>query len=155
MMKARKQFPEIHAKLKCIAVFHQSCKLSVNVYLCVPNKSMRGKVISKQVMVVVGIFAAVIILLSPALQKEARSFLSEIKSKQTKPTSEKETALITVQTDAVTSTQSCETVDANPSVIREIILEEGNQPKQYSLDKTILASFFKTLFRMFISPQAP
>lgn len=106
-------------------------------------------------MIVVGLIAAVIILLSPVVQKEACSFLSDIKKNESKKAPEKDIPVIAVHSDAVTSAQACEMEDANPAVIREIILEQGHQPKQPTLGKTILASFFKTLFRTVISPQAP
>ena len=117
---------------------------------------MKRNLISKQAMVVAGIIAAVIILLSPAFQKEACLFLSDIKNdKDGKQVPEKEATVIKAPSDAVTSTQSCEIEDANPTVIREIILEEGQQPKHVTLSKAIFSSLFKTLFRTIISPQAP
>ena len=116
---------------------------------------MKRKVLLKQAMIVVGILAAFIILLSPVVQKEACSFLSDMKSSETKRTPEKDIPVITVHSDAVTSAQACEMEDADPAVIREIILEEGHQPKQPTLSKTVLTSFVKTLLRTVISPQAP
>ena len=59
------------------------------------------------------------------------------------------------QADAVTSSQAVEVGDANPSFIREIILDEDRAKEQPAIDKTIFSDFLKTLFRTFISPQAP
>ncbi len=118
---------------------------------------MEKKEISKKLMLVAGILAAVIILFSQAFQKETCQLLSKIKSvNKTEKTAEAEKkVVIAAPVDAVTSGAAVEMEDANASLIREIILDEDNTSKQSLIGKTLLADFFKTLFRVVISPQAP
>lgn len=107
-------------------------------------------------MLAAGILAALVILCSQAFQEETHSFLSKInaeKSGKTAGTEKK--VIVATPSDAVTSGQAVEVGDANPSFIREIVRDENKDSKQPTLDKTILIDFFKTLFRVIISPQAP
>ena len=112
-------------------------------------------------MLAAGILAAVVILCSQAFQKETRTFLSKINTDTTEKTANKDKAADTEKkvsatpSDAVTSGQAVEVGDANPSFIREILLGDSKDSKQPTVDKAILSEFFKTLFRVFISPQAP
>ncbi len=117
---------------------------------------MEKKSISKNLMLSAGILAAMVILFSQAFQKETTTFLSKIKPVTTEkvPEAEKK-AIVPAPTDAVTSGQAVKTDDASPSFIREIIFGEDKGAEQPAIDHTILADFFKTLFRVFISPQAP
>ena len=133
-----------------------SCKVSLNFYLCVPlGKVMQKKAFSKKLMLGAGILAAIVILCSQAFQQETDSFLSKIKETQTEKPAEAEKIIVATPTDAVTSGQAVQVGDVNPSLIREIIQDEESTSAQPTIDKTILAEFFKTLFRVFISPQAP
>ena len=116
---------------------------------------MEKKAISKKLMLAGGILAAVVILFSQAFQKETHSFLSKIKTNQTEKQAETEKKIVAPPADAVTSGQAVEVGDANPSFIREIVLDTDTTAKQPAIDKTIIADFFKTLFRAVISPQAP
>ena len=107
-------------------------------------------------MLAAGILAALVILFSQAFQKETSSFLSKIKTDKTEKSADPEKKIIAAApSDAVTSGQAVEVGDANPSFIREILLGDNKDAKQPDVDGTILAKFFKTLFRVFISPQAP
>ncbi|MEJ0054712.1 MAG: hypothetical protein WDN75_03140 [Bacteroidota bacterium] len=117
---------------------------------------MRNKDFSKKLMLVAGILAAVIILFSQAFQKETCQLLSKIKSHKTEKTTEAEKkVIVAAPVDAVTSGTAVEVEDANASLIREIVLDENNTSKQAVIGKTLVANFFKTLFRVVISPQAP
>ena len=107
-------------------------------------------------MLAAGILAAAVILCSQAFQKETSSFLSKIeKDKAEKSAKPEKKVIVAAQADAVTSSQAVEVGDANPSFIREIILDEDRAKEQPTIDKTIFSDFLKTLFRTFISPQAP
>ena len=117
---------------------------------------MRNKDFSKKLMLVAGILAAVIILFSQAFQKETCQLLSKIKSQKTEKTAEAEKKVImATPVDAVTSGITVEVEDANASLIREIVHDENTTSKQAIVGKTLVTNFFKTLFRVVISPQAP
>src|SRR5882672_8575168 len=117
---------------------------------------MVKKAFSRKLMLSAGILAAIVILCSQAFQKETHTYLSKIKTDKTeKATDGERNVIMATPSDAVTSGQSVEVGDANPSFIREIILSEdkGHQPSP--IDKTIFSGFLRTLFRVIISPQAP
>ena len=107
-------------------------------------------------MLAAGILAALVILCSQAFQKETRLILSKISADKTEKQTEGEKKVISATpVDAVTSGQAVEVGDANASFIREIILDHDKDEKQPTFGKTIVVDFFKTLFRVYISPQAP
>ena len=107
-------------------------------------------------MLAAGILAAAVILCSQAFQKETSSFLSKIeKDKSEKSAVPEKKVISTAPADAVTSSQAVEVGDANPSFIREIILDEDRAKEKPLIDRTIFSNFLRTLFRTFISPQAP
>lgn len=117
---------------------------------------MIKKAFSKNLMLATGILAALVILLSQAFQQDARSFLSKIKvEKSEKPAGAEKKVVMASPSDAVVSNQAAEVGDTNPTLIREIILDADSVSERPVVDKTIIASFFKTLFRTIISPQAP
>lgn len=107
-------------------------------------------------MLAAGILAAVVILCSQAFQKETRTILSKIDADKTEKTADTEKKVIAATpSDAVTSGQAVEVGDADPSFIREIVLGHEKDSRQPSIDNAIVSEFFRTLFRVFISPQAP
>jgi len=115
-----------------------------------------NKSIPKNLMLVAGVLAAVVILCSQAFEKETTSILSKIQSeKSEKPADAEKKIIVAAPADAVTSGPAAEVHDTNPSLIREIILDEDKPSKQPAVGKTILADIFRTLFRVVISPQAP
>ena len=117
---------------------------------------MVKKEFSRKLMLAAGILAAVVILCSQAFQKETSSFLSKIeKDKAEKTTAPEKKVIVAAPADAVTSSQAVEVGDANPSFIREIIHGEDRAKEPPSIDQAIFSGFLKTLFRTFISPQAP
>ena len=129
---------------------------SLSIFTFVSLQSMVEKAFSRKLMLAAGILAAIVILCSQAFQKETRSFLSKIKADKTeKSAGAEKKALIVAPADAVTSSQAVEVGDANPSFIREIILDEDRSQHQPALSKAVFSNFFKTLFHTIISPQAP
>jgi hypothetical protein len=121
---------------------------------------MRKKAISKKLMLVAGILAAVIILFSQAFQKETAQILSRIgpekaEAKDCKPADAEKKVVIAASTDAVISGAAVQVQDTNPSLIREIIFKENSAASRTVILETVLVDFFKTLFRVVISPQAP
>ena len=117
---------------------------------------MVKRAFSKKLMLAVGILAALIILFSQAFQHETSTFLSKIKAQKTEKASDTEKkVIIAAPSEAVTSEQAVEVGDTNPSLIREIVLDEDRASNLPEVATAILSDFFKTLFRVFISPQAP
>lgn len=107
-------------------------------------------------MLTVGILAALVILFSQAFQPETTSFLSKIKANKTEKHAEAEKdVVIAAPSEAITSSQAVEVGDANPSLIREIVLDEDHVSERPGIYKTFISDFFKTLFHVYISPQAP
>ena len=103
-----------------------------------------------------GILTALVILFSQALRHETSDFLSKIKAEQASKSTENDKAIIiAAPSEAVTSSQAVEVGDADPSLIREIVSSEKQSSGVPALCKTFLTDFFKTLFRVYISPQAP
>ncbi len=105
-------------------------------------------------MIVAGIVAALIILLSPAFQQETSTFLSDTKNPAEK-SGESEKHIVAVPSDAVTSSQAGTIEHVNPFVVQEIIDDAERQSDQPLPTRTLLTSFFKTLLRTVISSQAP
>lgn len=117
---------------------------------------MVQKTFSKNLILATGILAALVILLSQAFQQDARTFLSKIKTDQSeKPAGAEKKVVIATPSDAVVASQAGEVGDTKPALIREIILDADSVSERPVVPKTIIASFFKTLFRTIISPQAP
>jgi len=110
-------------------------------------------------MLAAGILAALVILFSQAFEKEASSLLSRIKStkteKQEKARDTNNKVVVSASSDAVTSGQAVNTGDTDHTLIREIVFDQEKNAETPAMDHAILANFFKTLFRVFISPQAP
>ena len=119
-------------------------------------RKMIKKAFSEKLMLVVGILAALVILFSQAFQQETTSFLSKIKEQKTeKQASAEKDVIIAAPSEAVTSSQAVEVGDTDPSLIREIVLDEDHVSEQPAIYQAFLSDFFKTLFRVYISPQAP
>ncbi len=117
---------------------------------------MAKREIPKNLMLAAGILAAMVILCSQAFQKETRILLSKIKVDKTEQSAEAEkTVIASTPSDAVTSGQAVEVGDADPSFIREIVVGDEQDNQQPVLDNGVVSDFLKTLFRVFISPQAP
>ncbi|HRI77920.1 MAG TPA: hypothetical protein PLR06_00160 [Cyclobacteriaceae bacterium] len=105
---------------------------------------------------IAGILAALVILFSQALRQETSNYLSKIKAEQDSQSAESDKDVIIVApSEAVPSGQSVEVADADPSLIREIVPGEEVSSGAPRILKSFLTDFFKTLFRVYISPQAP
>ena len=129
---------------------------SRSIFTFVSLQRMLEKTFSKKLMLTAGILAALVILCSQAFQKETSTFLSKIKTdKAEKPSEAEKRIIIATPADAVTSSPAVEVGDANPSFIREIIFNEDRTHQQPTIDSELVSNFFKTLFSLIISPQAP
>jgi hypothetical protein len=115
-------------------------------------------VLSRKLMLAAGILAALVILFSQAFEKETNSLISRLKAPKTEKqdSSREDHKVITpASTDAVTSGQAVQTPDTDANFIREIVQEEQPNSETPSIHQTFLVDFFKTLFRVYIAPQAP
>jgi hypothetical protein len=110
----------------------------------------------KQLMLAAGILAALVILCSRAFEKETVSILAKIQSEQSGKTKDNSNPVVkAAPADAVTSSPAAKMPEAEPTFIREIIIDEDRPSKEPLIDRTIIADIFKTLLRVVISPQAP
>lgn len=119
---------------------------------------MQKTAISRKLMLAAGILAAMVILFSQAFEKETSTLISRLKSTKTekKDKAREDHKVITpASTDAVTSGQAVQTSDTDASFIREIVQEEQPASETTPVHQTFLVNFFKTLFRVYIAPQAP
>ncbi len=105
-------------------------------------------------MIAAGVLAAMVILFSPAFQRETSQYLTKAHAKTEKPV-EQEKKFVAVPSDAMTSGQAGEVETANPFVIQEIIAEPERKPIVPLPVLAIPVSFLKVLLRTVISPQAP
>ncbi len=129
---------------------------SIFTFVSLRGRKMINKAFSKKLMLAVGILAALVILFTQAFQPETASFLSKIKANKTeKPTEAEKDVIIATPSEAVTSSQAVEVGDTDPSLIREIVLDEDHVAERPGIFKEFISVFFKTLFRVYISPQAP
>ena len=107
-------------------------------------------------MLMAGILTALVILFSQALRHETSDLLSKIEAEHTSKSEDKDkVVIIAAPSEAVTSSQAVEVGDADPSLIREIVSSEEQSSGTPAILKIFLTDFFKTLFRVYISPQAP
>ncbi|NOT74623.1 MAG: hypothetical protein HOP08_06820 [Cyclobacteriaceae bacterium] len=121
---------------------------------------MKRKAFLRNLMLTGGILAAVIILFSQTFQAETRQFMSRIEASHAKKNAEKsregeKKVVIAAPADAVTPGVAAEMEDNNPSLIREIFYSDNGELKLSTVSKKLVTDFFKTLFRVVISPQAP
>ncbi len=109
-------------------------------------------------MLAAGILAAMVILFSQAFEKETCTLISRLKPAKTEkqdPAREDHKVITPASTDAVTSGQAVQTPETDANFIREIVQEEQPASETPSVHQTFLVDFFKTLFRVYIAPQAP
>ena len=103
-----------------------------------------------------GLLSALTILFSQAFQQEAHAFLTKVKTEKTDASGGPEKKIVVAApSEAVPSGQATDVSNSNPSFICEILPEDEHALEQPIVDKKVLTDFFKTLFRAFISPQAP
>lgn len=120
---------------------------------------MAKREISKNLMLSAGILAALVILCSQAFQKETRAILSKINTEKTDKTEKaadgEKCVVVATPSDAVTSGPAVEVGEAEPSFIREILLDDTKDSQTPVVNNTVVSEFLKTLMRVFIAPQAP
>ncbi len=127
----------------------QGCKSGSNPYFC--GLQMKTKSLQRAILLASGICAVLVILISQSFYQTSSAVL---KSKTEKS---KETKEVTIHAPADVASQghSVELNEQQPSHVEEelVLSDKKNQIVVY-LRKTTL-NFFKTLFRVIISPNAP
>jgi len=111
--------------------------------------------ISRKITLFAGILAALVIVMAQAFQQDARTYLSKIKTETKEIPGSDQKVIVAAPADAVPSGQAAEKADTSATLIREILLDDGTARVVPAVEKTLLSSFLKTLFRTVISPQAP
>lgn len=106
-------------------------------------------------MLVVGILAALVILLTQAFQSETHSILANAQAEKAGKPDQEKVVVVSAPSDAVTSSHAMETDGTAPSMIRELVPEEIQEKPTPAISKALMSDFLKALFRVFISPQAP
>ncbi|HCW07040.1 MAG TPA: hypothetical protein DGG95_06715 [Cytophagales bacterium] len=111
---------------------------------------MKTKSLQRAILLASGICAVMVILLSQSFYQSAEQSL---KFKTEKSKDQKEVA-IHAPSDVTAQGQSVELNTVQPPLQEELVLSDNKNDVLVFVKKTTL-NFFKTLFRVFISPNAP
>ena len=104
-------------------------------------------------MMMAGVLAAVVILFSQSFYHEAQANLEKIKSEQSADQNARQTS-ISAPADAVVNSTVENVNEQVPSLLEELFTTD-EEAEAVSVVPTFFANFFKTLFRAFISLNAP
>jgi hypothetical protein len=107
----------------------------------------------RPLMMVAGVVAAVVILFSQSFFYQAQSNLEKIKSEQS-PDQDAKPTFVSAPSDAVVNSSVEKVNEQVPSLLEELFTTD-EEAKAVSIVPTLFASFFSTLFRASISPNAP
>jgi len=110
---------------------------------------MKGKSFQRVLLIASGLCAVLVILLSQSFYQTS-SVPSKIKAEKA---DNKEVA-IHAPSDVAAQGQSVELSHSQPSVLEKFFLASDKHEKAVFIEK-IATNFFKTLFRVIISPNAP
>jgi hypothetical protein len=113
---------------------------------------MRKTVVSKTMMMIAGILAAFLIVLSQSFYPEGEKKAEKNKTEQQ---SEKQTEVSISVPDAVAQTNIIQLDDQVPVVLHEELSSERKHPALTILRPAVAARYFKILFRAFICTNAP
>ena len=111
---------------------------------------MKSKSLQRLLLLASGICAVLVILLSQSFYQVSSV---PAKSKADKASDKKEVA-IHAPSDVAAQGQAVELNHSQPPVVEKIVLEDHKNEKAVFIQK-IATNFFKTLFRVIISPNAP
>jgi hypothetical protein len=117
------------------------------LFLTFVGFKMKTKSLQRIILLATGICAVVVILLSQSFY-QVPSQLSKTKSK------EKKEVTIQAPSDVAAQGQAVELNHQQPSLLERIILSDKKKETVVFIQKTTI-NFFKTLFRVIISPNAP
>jgi len=111
---------------------------------------MKSKSLQRVLLLAAGFSAVLVILLSQSFYPTSTS-LAKIKAEKA---SEKKEIAIHAPSDVAAQGQSVELNHSQPSTLEKLILADDKNKKAIFIQK-IATNFFKTLFRVIISPNAP
>jgi len=111
---------------------------------------MKSKSLQRALLLASGLCAVVVILLSQSYYQTGVTS-SKIKTEKQSDTKE---VVIHAPSDVAAQGQSVELDNSQPSVAEELVLEDNKNEKAVFIQR-IATDFFKTLFRVIISPNAP
>ncbi len=111
---------------------------------------MKSKSFQRVLLLASGFCAVLVILLSQSFYQSAPV---PTKSK-TEKASGKTEVVINAPSDVAAQGQAVELSHSQPSVVEELVLSDSKNEKAVFIQK-IATDFFKTLFRVIISPNAP
>lgn len=113
------------------------------------SPSMKRKMLQRTLLLASGICAVLVILLSQSFYEGAT--LPKAKSEKAKDKTE---VVVHAPSDVAAQGQVVELDHSQPAVAEAVILENNGNTKAVFVRK-VATQFFKTLFRAFISPNAP
>ena len=111
---------------------------------------MKSKSLQRTLLLASGLCAVLVILLSQSFYQTS---IVPTKIKSEKASDKKEVA-IHAPSDVAAQGQAVELNHPQPSVAQELVLADDKDEKAVFIQK-IATNFFKTLFRVIISPNAP
>jgi hypothetical protein len=111
---------------------------------------MKSKSLQRTLLLASGLCAVIVILLSQSFYQNSST---PAKTKTEKASDKKEIA-IHAPSDVAAQGQSVELSHSQPSVAEELVLADNKNEKAVFIQK-IATNFFRTLFRVIISPNAP
>jgi hypothetical protein len=111
---------------------------------------MKSKSFQRTLLLASGFCAVLVILLSQSFY-QVSAVPGKIKSEKA---SDKKEVVIHAPADVAAQGQAVELNHSQPSVTEEIVLSDDKNEKAVFIQK-IATDFFKTLFRVIISPNAP
>src|SRR5258706_13057642 len=136
--------------------FFQGCKSSSNPYFC--DLQMKTKSLQRAILLASGICAVLVILVSQSFyQTSSVAFKAKTEKSKDLPTGQagKKEVMIHAPADVASQGHSVELNEQQPShVEEELVLSDKKNKIVVYLRKTTL-NFFKTLFPVIISPNAP
>jgi hypothetical protein len=114
---------------------------------------MRKLFVSKMMVMVAGVLAAVIVVLSQSFQFQAKQDVQKVKTEQ--QADEQPDVLISASADAVSPSSAIQLDEKSPALLQEVLTEEKNNFQHPIVRPEVVARYFKVLFRTIISPNAP
>lgn len=112
---------------------------------------MRSRAFSRGFTIIVGVLAAVVILLSQSFYQQAQDNLKKVKTEQSADQNE---VVISAPADAVPGAGAIQLEDNVPTLVKSTVSEDQEQTALPFATK-ILVSYYRILLKTLISPNAP
>jgi hypothetical protein len=113
---------------------------------------MTTKALKRGFLMIAGILSVAVIVLTQSFYQPSQSFSKKVNAEKTDQNSKE--VSISAPSDMVPHGNTVAVNESNPNITEKI--GSTDQPKKITVvAKKILVNFFKTLFRVFIAPNAP